>query len=407
MFRIFVISILIFNTFLLSGQNKFIDSDTRNLFDSLDYRIKYLENQIPRLSSNRDAQYFSTKRELDMTIFLREYEEMIFDEDLLAADRLIDSKIKASEKRSDKFAIDFYKLYQTKLTRLRGEKRTYYQKLFEKEKNFRKEFEKYVSVGDEYSLNRAKRMVELAINYAEDQQLKETLVYLHKYKKYAIALIYDLHSDYDLKKLTASEQSFQKVFEPMLDSDSLNVIIEAGNLVDQCYNYSYAAGTKPDTNFFGMQRIAVANSVADWNERQGITAELASLTGQSVIARLDSINREGIYQWRDMILVIGTVKFNSKSDNVRRGEAIIDSDQTLLNYIRVNKLSKIEAKNTEIGKSYMVPYSIDGNKSYYFYNQSTQQFQYMICYTDVVNQQVTKEMIRFLPPLQFQEEIGK
>lgn len=407
MLRLLIFGFILFFSNLVFGQNKFIDAETKQLFDSLDYRIKWLENQMPRLSSNRDATYFSTKRELDMTIFLREYEELVFDENLEVADRLIESRIKASEKRADKFAVDFYRGYQTKLTRLRGEKRTYYQQLFAKEKNFRKEFEKFTNVGDDYSLNRAVRMTELALKYAAEQKMTETIKYLNKYKKYAASLLYDLHSDYELKKLTSGESNFQKVFDPMVDSDSLPTIIEAGKLAAQCYKYSMGAESNLDTIFFAKQQLAAANAISDWNERQGVSAELASLTGQAVIAQLDSLNREGIYRWKDMILVIGTVKFSSKSDNVRRGEAIIDSDQTLLNYIRINKLAKQDLKNTKIGKSYMVSYFDAGTKTYFMFNPEVQMFQYMICYSNVISTQATKEMVRFLPPLQFKEEIGK
>ncbi len=31
----------------------------------------------------------------------------------------------------------------------------------------------------------------------------------------------------------------------------------------------------------------------------------------------------------------------------------------------------------------------------------------MICYTSIINDKVTEEMTRFLPPLQFQEEISQ
>jgi hypothetical protein len=392
---------------LVSGQNKFIDPATEKLFDSLDLRINWLQKLMPRISSNRDANYFATKRELDMTMFLREYHELVFDEKLEEADKLIDSRISASEKRADKFAADYYTGYKTKLTRLRGEKRTYYQQLFTKEKNFRKEFEKFVDAGDEYSLNRAARMVDLAINYAGEQKMTETLKFLIKYKRYAAALLYDLKSDYNLKELTSSQKSFQKVFNPMTDSDSLQTIIEAGKLVDQCYNYSLGANSKVDTNFFDQQKNVVANAIADWNERQGNTAELATLTGQSIVAKLDSVNREGIYKWKGMILVIGTVKFTSKSDNVRRGEAIIASDQTLKNYIRVNKLADQDLKKAKIGKSYMVSYFDAGKKTYFMYEPEKQHYQYMICYSDVINEKATLEMIKFLPPLQFREEIGK
>lgn len=389
------------------AQVKVFDEKTKYTLDSLDNRISMLERSIEQMGTSRDANLFSTKRELDMSRFLRQFEELIYDEDLMKAQSLVERKLKDAEKRSDKFAIDFYKSYQTRLTRLRGQKRTHYQELFAKEKNFAKEYESYTKNNDEYSLARAARMVDLAIKYAEEQKLNETLKYLYRYRDLTSALIYDVKSDYELKKLTNSESYFFKIFEPLINDDSLDVIMEGVELANQCYNYSKTTSCKLKPDFFDLQKIVAANAVADWNERQGITAELASLTGQSVIARLDSINREGIYKWKDLILVIGSVDFTSKSDMVRRGEAIIDADKTLLDYIRVNKLAKIKDNKTETGKTYMLSFYINGKKTYYNYDFAKKTWQYMICYTSIINDKVTEEMTRFLPPLQFQEEISQ
>lgn len=389
------------------SQQKVFDEETKYTLDSLDNRIIQLEKSIEQMGSSRDANLFRTKRELDMTKFLREYEELIYDEDLSSAQSLIEKKSQEAEKRMDKYAIDFYKSYKSKLTRLRGQKRTRYQELFAKEKNFEKEYKSYTKNDDEYSLTRAKRMVELAIKYAEEKQLKETLKYLYRYRDLTDALIFDLNSEFDLKKLSNNETYFLKTFEPLLDSDSLEVIMIGVELANQCHKYTSTTSCKITPDFFEMQKIAAANAVADWNERQGITAELAALTGQSVIARLDSLNKEGIYQWKNLILVIGTVNFSSKSEMVRRGEAIIDADNTLLNYVRINKLAKVKGNKIEAGKTYMVSYFLDGKKNYFNYDFGKKEYQYMICYTSLINEKVTQEMIRFLPPLQFLEEINE
>jgi hypothetical protein len=404
--RLTVCLILFFFTTCSYSQEEFVDVQTRKLFDSLDLRISYLEGKIPKISANRDANYFVTRRELDMTIFLKQYQQYIFDEKLEEAQNLIEQKIKSSEKRADKFAVDYYQSYQTKLTRLRGQKRGYYQQLFEKEKNFKKEYEKYIKVGDEYSLQRALRVVELALKYAREQNLTTTIVYLEKYKKYTQALLFDLNSTYDLRKLTGSKRYYSRVVTPMLENDTLSVIQAAAGLIEQCYNYSRAAESKVDTNFLALQRIAAANYIADWNEREGLSKELASLTGQAIIIRLDSLNREGIYRWNDLIVVIGTVKFNSKSDNVQRGEAILDADHTLMNYVRVNKLTNQDLKKAKIGKTFMLSYKDEGNNTFFKFDQNKQMYQYMIAYSEVISKQVTEEIRRFLPPLQFNEKVN-
>lgn len=388
----------------LHAQKDFFDSKTRKMMDSLDKRIAYLEVQVPQMSENRDAKYFSTKRELDMTIFLKNYEEYIFDEDLDAADQLIESRIKASEKRADLFAIDYYHGFSLELTKIRGQKQALYQQLFAKEKNFKNEWEKFIKVGDEYSLTRALRMVDLAIKYATDKNLKETLLYLNRYRKLTQALIYDNTSPFDLKELTSSESSFMKTFEPLIDADSLKLILDAIDLVDVCYKYAASAYTPVDTIFLSKQKIAAANAVADWNQRQGLSSVLASLTGQSVISRLDTLNHEGIYTWKGQIIVIGSLTFTSKSINVKKGEAIIDADRRLMDYIRINKLSKT-TPSSKIGHTNFLPYMEEGKLTYFIFDREKQKWQYMITYSSVISTKVTKEMLKFLLPMQFKEEI--
>ncbi len=403
--KLITISLFLFLSISLFSQEKYYDIETRTLLDSLDKRILDLNKKIQNFGGNRDATYFYSKRELDMTIFLREYEELIFDENLLQAQRLIESRVKTSEKRSDKFAVDYYLGYKTMLTKLRSSKRAHYQKLFAKEKTFKKEYDKYIKPGDEFAYVKALRMLELAINFALEMGLNETLDYLVRYENYTRALLMDLNSNYELDKLTSTESSFQKVFNVLLESDSLDILIQAQELVNSCSNYSAKALSNLDTNYFAMQRIVVANAMADWNERQGISTELSSLTGQAVVARRDSLNREGIYQWNDLIVVIGSVNFDSKSENVMRGEAIIAADRRLYNYIRINKVANVNRK-MELGKTYLLPIEDKDKVGYFRFDHDKNAWQYMVAYSIVINKKTTEEIGRFLPPLQFQDYIS-
>jgi hypothetical protein len=403
--KLYIYVLIILSCQNLFSQEKYIDASTQRLLDSLNNRITALDKQIRDFAGNRDAGFFYARRELDMTRFLREYEELVFDEKLIQAQQLIDSRIKASEKRSDKFAVDYYMGYKTKLTKLRANKRLHYQQLFTKEKTFKQEYEQYIAPNDEFAFLKTLRMIDLAIKYAEEMGRNETLLYLHKYKNYTKALLLDLHSEYDLMKLTASESAFLKVFNATLESDSLEVIKQGRKLVESCFEFSAAALTKLDSNYFVMQKLVVANALADWNERQGISTELSTLTGQSVVARRDSINREGIYQWNDLIIVIGSVNFNSKTESIRRGEAIIDADRTLYNYIRINKLSKVN-KNMEMGKTIILPIKDKDRVAYFQYDNSKRAWQYIVAYTSVISPKFTREMGRFLPPLQFQDKFN-
>jgi uncharacterized protein YdcH (DUF465 family) len=403
---LFILFFIVLSTTLVSvhGQGNLIDANIQYVIDSLDVRIGHLNRDIKSYGANRDARFFHSKRELNMTVFVREYEELVYNEDLITAQRLIDSRIMQAKKRSDSYAVNYYSEYQTKLTRLRGQKRAHYQKLFAKEKTFRKEYNTYIEPADEMAYRRAQRMLSLAIKYAEEKDLKDVLKFLYRYEKHTIALILEINSEYELSKLTASEAHFQKALEELLEQDSLKYIKEGQRMVALCFDYASNTRTKLDVNYFGMQKIVVANALADWNEKQGLSSQLASLTGQSVVARRDSINKEGIYHWNDFILVIGSLNFNSKTESIRKGEAIIDADRTLHSYMQINKLAK-RGRKVELGKTYLLPVKDNDKVSYFRYDGSKQAWQYIVAYSRVVSPKFTREIGRFLPPLQFQDSI--
>jgi hypothetical protein len=380
-----------------------MDASTKRRLDSLDARIKYIESEMPGLAEIRSPDYFFVKRELDYTFFLSLYYRDVFDEDLDDARILIDSRINGAKKRSDLEAINFFTGFQHKLTLEIGNQQRRYNYLFAKEKNFRKEFNHFIDAGDEYSLERAKRMTDLAIKFASEKNLTPVLNYLEKYQRYAIACLFDFESRYDLKKLTASEQHFQKIFALMVQSDSLELIKEAGELVNHCYNYAASTKSVLDTNYFAMQRRVVNSSISDYFERKGNNQNLATMVGQSVIARFDTLNKEGIYKWHDNIVVVGHFKPDAKFDDVRKGEAIIDADHRLLEYIRVNRLAKLKDE-VKIGQTYLIPFFFDNKTSEFCFNPALMKYQYMVCYTRIESTYFTREISKFLPPLQFNVE---
>ncbi|QQS51157.1 MAG: hypothetical protein IPM71_00075 [Bacteroidota bacterium] len=398
--------LLLFWLPLLVAQEGFIDKATKNHFDSLDSRIVQLNQQLKAYGTERHAQYFYVRREIDMTLFVREFDQWVYDENLLQAQILTDSRKAASEKRFDNYGVEYYSAYQAKITQLRADKMRHYQSLLEKEKNFKKEYLQYIAPADEAAYLKTLRMIDLALKYTEETGRNETRAYLLFYQTHTRALLYDFYSKYDLAELTNNQNAFLKAFEPMLESDSLKQILEGQELAKQCYNYTLGANSKLDTNYFALQKIAAANAIADWNERQGLSSELSSLTGQAVLARRDSLNREGIYQWNDLIIVIGSVNFSSKSEAVRRGEAIIDADKTLFEYLRVNKYSNTASK-VNLDQTTLLPVKDKDRVVFFQYDPSCDAWQYIIAYNEVMSKKFTIEMSQFLPPLQFQEDIDK
>jgi len=406
-------SLLIFSFILLitcpgkvRGQDQFIDLATQQLFDSLDARVKALESELPRLSRSQSMNYFFKKRELDHTIFLTYYHRYIFDEDLEKAKDLIESRLQAARKRFDSESVKFFEQYAGKLTKEQIAQQRRYQLLFAREKNFKKELYRFIEAGDEYSLKRAERMVSLAMKYAEEKKLEMVSQYLISYRHLIEATIYDFYSDYDLKKLTYNEGQFNKVFLPLVESDSLERIQEAGELVSHCYSYASSLNTRLDTSFFVLQKNVVATSISDYHDRAGNNVSLASLNGQSVVARLDSVNREGIYKWHDKILVIGHFLPSSKSEQVKSGEAIISADRKLLEYIRINRLARL-GNEVRMGHTFLIPYQDDRSSSDFIFNPNKMKYQYMVCYTVIKSQTLTRDVSKYLPPLQFEFELSE
>ena len=168
-----------------------------------------------------------------------------------------------------------------------------------------------------------------------------------------------------------------EVFLPLVESDSLERIQEAGELVSHCYSYASSLNTRLDTSFFVLQKNVVATSISDYHDRAGNNVSLASLNGQSVVARLDSVNREGIYKWHDKILVIGHFLPSSKSEQVKSGEAIISADRKLLEYIRINRLARL-GNEVRMGHTFLIPYQDDRSSSDFIFNPNKMKYWEMV-----------------------------
>jgi hypothetical protein len=373
----------------------------RHLLDSLGQRILFLEKEIPRLSETRATNYFFVKRELDFTVFLKHYHLYIYDEELDKAKDLVESRLKSAQKRGDKTAEDFYRGYRKEITSEISDQQRRYRKLFEDEKTFRKEFYRFVNKGDEYSLKRAQRMTDLALKYALENKIVSAYGFLHEYKSYIYSLLYDYYSEYDLEKLTRSEPAFQKTFLPLVESGDLELIEEAGKLVDNCYTYSLTRSSGLDTLFFARQKQVVASYISDYYDKNGphyAAVEFRETT--ATVARLDTLLKDGIYKWRNNIVVVGHFKPEAMNRNVRKGEAILSADKKLVKYIRLNKLAKW-SRELKMGQTFLIPYISNEQVVEFMYNPGHRKYQYIVCYTKVENEYFTQRLGQYLPPLQF------
>jgi hypothetical protein len=372
-------------------------------FDSLDQRITGLQKQIPKLKQTRDVAYYNKQRELELTVFVKNVEEYIREEDLDNAKKLVETRLEKAEFRKEQYTVTFCRKYKDDVNNLIKQQRTHYQALFAKEKNFKKEFDRLAETGSSDNFQKTLRMVNLALKYANENSLTETIKYLDNYRSYTEALIFDAGSDYDLATLTGNAKEFEKVFIPLVESDTIEDIREAESLISYCINYSRLTGSRLDPGFFARQGLVVTSSLSDLLESKGREKELERYTDESVKARIDSLNPCGVFKWHEQIIVIDEFSPSSTMEAVKKGEAIIHADKMLAAYLKKNKLCTSE-KDLTFGYAFVIPYHSDTKNSAFFFNSSSQKWQYITCYTSVIDLEYTQHVSKYMPPLLFRDE---
>lgn len=378
-------------------------SYNQSLVDSLDQEIEILKEKLPHLKKSQNPALYFTRIKLDQLKLARAYEDYLYNEELDQAKMLIKERIKRAQYRRDGKSEEFYSNYLKRVNADLKSQKIRYQKLFSKEKNFKKAFKKLVKQDNEESFLRAKRMTELAMKYANEKNLIGVTEYLKEYDEYINALLYDANSTYNLQALTRNENSFNAVFLPMVSSDSLEMIKEAGNLVENCFVYAGKTLSILDTSFFVKQRNAVSTALTEYYDEQSRNKAYAILTNQAIKARLDSLNNTGVYKWKDYIVVIDYFRPSSGFESVKKGEAIIDADRKLYRYIEDNELGNLR-KGMKVGPAFLISYVERGEKVKFLFDPHIQMFQYIVCYTKVFNNYYTQEISRYMPPLTFEKE---
>lgn len=401
---ILLLGILVLVSSTVQSQITSLQRGSVAYFDSLDTRMDNLQKQISRLKQTRDVSYYNLQRELDLTLFVKAYEEYVIDEDLDKARELVESRLERAEFRRDQYSLKYYNKYKDNIFALIKQQHMYYQQLFLKEKNFKKEFEQYTEPGILESFQKAQRMVNLALKFARENNLTETIKYLEVYLAYTEALIFDAGSAYDLASLTNSEKEFEKVFQSLIASDSLKDIKEAETLLAHCMNYGRLTGSSLNGEFFKRQGLLVTAALSDRLDREGREKELAKYTDQAVTAKFDTLNPRGVFKWHDQIIVIDEFLPTSGMENVKKGEAIMHADKMLAAYLQKNKLCQ-SVQDLKFGYAFIIPYKSNAKNTAFYYNPSSRKWQYIACYTLVVSPNYTIEVSKFMPPLFFEDEM--
>jgi hypothetical protein len=373
--------------------------------DSIDRRIISLQNQVTRLRQVRDVAYYNMQRELDLTLFLKDYEKYVAGEDLDSAKRMVETRLEKARLKGDQYAVKYFSRYKDDAYALIKQQRMYYQQLFSKERNFKREFAACLDEENPETYKKAERMTSLALEYARENNLTETIQYLETYHAFVQSLIYDEQCEYDLKKLTGNSKEFEKVFLPYIAADSIGSINKARELVEQCRNYGRLTHSALKEDYFKQQELVVTSALSEILDRQGKESELSRYTDQAVTARFDTVNPLGIFKWHDRIVVIDEFIPSSSMENVKKGEAIILSDRMLATYLRKNKLCE-SVENLRLGYAFIIPYRSASTGSSFYFNPSTQKWQFITCYTVVNNSDFTAQISKFMAPLFFKEENG-
>ncbi|MBN1789986.1 MAG: hypothetical protein JW830_05785, partial [Bacteroidales bacterium] len=408
-YRIILHSILFFSFSSLSDNFAFaqqapLQRGSVAYFDSINRRIDNLQNQVARLKQSRDVSYYNMQRELDLTIFVKAYEEYVVDEEFEMAREMVEQRLERAEFRKDQYSLKFYHKYRDDAYALIKSQRMYYQDLFQKEKNFKREFERFSESGVLEDYQKAQRMVDLALKYARENNLAETVKYLEVYQAYAKALIFDHESVYDLASLTNNEKEFQKVFQPLIASDTLDRIKEAEGLLAHCTNYGRLTNSALKEEFFRRQELLVSAALSDKLEKEGREKELARYTNQAVTAKFDTLNPRGVFKWHDQVIVIDEFIPTSGIENVKKGEAIMHADKMLAAYLQKNKLCA-SVKDLKFGYAFIIPYKSNAKNTSFYYNTANKKWQYIACYTLIVSPNYTQQVSKFMPPLFFEDEM--
>jgi hypothetical protein len=380
-----------------------IERGSSAFFDSLDSRIVSLQKQIPRLKQMRDVAYYNLQRELDLTLFARTCEEFIRDEDLDNARNLVEARLEKAAFRRDQYSIGYYNHYREDINKLIKQQRIHYQALFAKEKNFRKEFERFVEQGNQDSYRKTMKMVNLALKYAHENNLVATIKYLESYEAFTRALIFDHNSSFELAALTGSIKQFEKIFIPLIESDSLVKVKEAEMLLSHCLSYTNLAGSQVNAEYFARQGMQVASSLSVLLEKEGRERELEKYTDDAVRARFDTVNPRGVFKWHDQVIVIDEFIPKSSMEAVKKGEAILHADKMLSAYLMKNKLC-MSSDDLKFGYAFVIPYKSTITNTSFMYNILSQKWQYIVCYSSIVDAGYTQRVSKYMPPLFFENE---
>ncbi|MFW5886662.1 MAG: hypothetical protein ACOCUL_02785, partial [Bacteroidota bacterium] len=349
----------------------FCQKNTHNLstslanykIDSLGKRIHYLKNKLIETKSD-PLNHFRVQSELDITEFKLKYENYVHKERLEEAKDFVMESINRAKNNYQDNLVEIYDMYYKDILEKIKNQRLKYQALFEKEKKFRKYIEPYMDEGSETSLKQADYILELAMNYAKEQNFTTATEFIKKYKDQVEATLYDMETNYNLDELTNKQKEFENVFTELTSSDDLDKFKEAQNLINHCLFYTERVETKCGHEYFKTQNKILESRLIKKEQE----LEISGMIKGGLVAKkqqpMDALNEFGIFKFYNKIIVIGRFnpskkgmsEVNSNDLRVMKGMAIMNADKTLFTFIRRN-VEEISDK-TKVIYAYLVPYLV-------------------------------------------------
>ena len=382
---------------------KFNKNYYQKKIDSLSLEIETLNKQIEIFKKNDFIKFYQAQKKLDQLLFIKEYYKSLYYEDFNNIENQLNQLKQKALIDNDKNTLEFCELYKNQLDLQIKLYHMHYQKLFSNTKNIEKILNPYINKNDKNKLYEAINIIDYSLKYAKNHNFKEIEKYLINKKNYIEGLIFDIDSPFNLKQCTESEKKFNKIFIKLLKSDSLQDLKKAQELVNHCIFYCQKIKRPLDTAYFNKQKNIVIATMSDYYDRQRYLNNDVKFFDQAIKARLDTLNKPGIYKWHDKIVIINEINFKYNSENLQKGEAIIAADKTLIYYLKKMKLIETN-KNLKIAGTKFIPYKNGNDISFFRYNNESKKWQYMISYSIINNKKLTEEIIKYMPPMIFIEE---
>jgi hypothetical protein len=365
--------------------------------DSISTAITKYESKITLYKKQRAPELFYYRNELEKSLFKQQYAVMANEEEFEQLLKLANKKLKNSKFRNDQDLISFYNAKEDQIEREIKYQKIRYQRLFKKERYFRKAIKPFMDEDSVELLQKAKRRVFLARKFASDKNLQSSVALLDQINNEIDAMIMNARSSFDLEYYARKPNRFIKDVTELIESDSISDLRKAKQLIYDCHDYASIANSKLDEGLLTRQKFYLENATNAFYEREGLKLSGQEMQGSVISLKPDQPTKDGVYKFDNYVLVINSFDPSSSFERIQKGEAIINADKTLSSYIRANNLGRLQ-DNDKVGKTFIIPFIVNDKKQSLLFVPEKELWQYRVCYTKIKDDKFTENIVKYLPP---------